>query len=109
MSSDRLKQLLEFLSAKPDDSFLLFAIAKEYEQNNDLSKALNYYKQLQNKDPEYLGLYFHLAKLYEIIQEDRLALAVYEQGIALAKEKGDFHALSELNNAQTNLKLQLGN
>jgi len=109
MSKDRLETLLDYLEQKPEDSFLLFAVAKEYEQREDLSQALTHYIKLKSIDPEYIGLYYHLAKLYETINEDHLAMNIYNEGVALAKEKGDFHALSELNNARTNLNLQLGN
>ncbi len=109
MSKDRLLTLLEYLEDKPEDSFLLFAVAKEYEQRDDLSQALTHFLKLKTVDPEYIGLYYHLGKLYENINEDHHAIATYNQGIALAKKIGDFHALSELNNSMTNLKLQLGN
>lgn len=109
MSKDRLLTLLEYLEAKPEDSFLLFAVAKEYEQKDDLSKALGYFLKLKKLDPDYIGLYYHLGKLYENISEDHLAMGIYNEGIALAKKIGDFHALSELNNSRTNLNLQLGN
>ena len=32
MKSNRLNQLMSFLEASPEDSFILFAIAKEYEK-----------------------------------------------------------------------------
>lgn len=109
MSTNRLDTLKAYLNEDPDSPFLLFAIAKEYENEDQLDQALAYYLQLQEKDPEYMGLFYHLAGLYEKINEQRLALAVYEKGIALAKKIGDFHALSELNNAKTNLEITLGN
>lgn len=109
MAVDRLKTLLELLDEKPNDSFLLFAVAKEYENQDNLNQALSYYLKLKEADHKYLGLYYHLAKLYESIQEDILAMKTYGEGIVLAKEIGDFHSLSELNNAKMNLELQLGN
>jgi len=109
MNEDRLDKLLNFLKTTPNDSFLLFAIAKEYETRQQIDQALKHYLLLKENDPKYIGLYYHLAKIYEHIQEDILALGIYKEGVALAKELGDYHALSELNNAKTNLELQLGN
>ena len=109
MDNLRLNQLIEYLENDPKDSFLTFAVAKEYETANQLDKALKYYLQLKANDPEYIGLYYHLAKLYEMIQEERLALQIYEDGLELAKKLKDFHALSELNNAKMNLELSLDN
>jgi len=41
--SDRLKRLQSFLDASPGDSFILFAIAKEYEKLNQPNEALDHY------------------------------------------------------------------
>ena len=109
MAESRLKQLLSYLDASPNDSFLLFAVAKEYESHDQLDQALKYYLRLKQFDPKYIGLYYHLGGLYVNIQEEMLALNVYKEGIELAKSLGDFHALSELNNAKTNLEITLGN
>jgi len=109
MSESRLDKLLRFLQESPKDSFLAFAIAKEYETAGQINKALNYYNNLKNNDPEYIGVYYHLGKIYEMIQQETLAKETYTQGINLAKKQGDFHSLSELNNARTNLELSQGN
>ena len=60
--SDRLKRLQSFLDASPGDSFILFAIAKEYEKLNQPNEALDHYLTLKSNDPEYVGLYYHLGK-----------------------------------------------
>lgn len=109
MSSDRLQKLKEHLEASPNDAFLLFAIAKEYDNVNELNQALSYYTTLKTKHPDYIGLYYHLGKFYEKISEEMLAIKVYEEGIELAKKQGDFHALSELNTALTNINITRGN
>ncbi len=44
------------MEASPSDSFVLFAIAKEYESAGDNVKALEYYQKLKSADPEYVGL-----------------------------------------------------
>ena len=41
MKSNRLNQLMSFLEASPEDSFILFAIAKEYEKYDDIDNAMN--------------------------------------------------------------------
>ncbi|MBT8234412.1 MAG: tetratricopeptide repeat protein [Saprospiraceae bacterium] len=109
MNESRLEKLLSFYNANESDSFIIFAIAKEYENIERFDKALKYYLELKEKDNDYVGLYYHLGKLYEIIREERLALSTYQEGLDIAKSQKDFHALSELNNAKMNLELQLGN
>jgi len=101
--SDRLQQLQNFLEASPDDSFILFAIAKEHEKLEDQETALQQYLKLREIDPDYVGLYYHLGKLYEQQQKEEQAVEAYEAGMIIAKKQGDQHALSELAGAKLNL------
>ena len=109
MSDKRIDQLMQFLAESPNDSFLKFAVAKEHEKSNVLEKALKFYLDIYENDPEYIGLYYHLGKLYEEIGERQLALNSYKEGIEIGKKQGDFHAVSELNNARVNLELEIDN
>ncbi len=109
MSEKRIDQLKKFLEESPNDSFLKFAIAKEHEKNKVYDKALKYYLEIYDHEPEYIGLYYHLGKLYETINRRQLALNAYKQGIELGKKNGDFHSVSELNNAKMNLELEIDN
>jgi tetratricopeptide (TPR) repeat protein len=104
MSSTRLAKLLDFLTDSPDDAFLLFALAKEYEGLGQNEQAMERYQELLRVDPAYVGLYYHLAKLYEQKEEYKKAWDTYTQGMEVAKKAGDQHALSELAGA----RLQLG-
>ena len=102
-----METLQSMLAESPDDSFLIFALAKEYEKTDDQNKALEVYLNLLEKDPQYIGLYYHLGKLYEALSESQKALEIYDMGITLAKKIPDFHALSELNNARLNCELEM--
>jgi len=104
-SSPRLVQLQDLLKDSPADSFLLFAIAKEYEGLDELEAALANYLILRKNDPEYTGLYYHLGKLYELFDEEEKALAIYQEGIDHCKKVGDNHALNELKGAKVNLEM----
>ena len=104
MSSPRLDQLLAFHKESPTDSFILFALAKEYEKQSALEKALQYYQQLTSDHPDYVGTYYHLGKLYERLDQAATAFQTYKDGMAVAKKIGDQHALGELAGA----KLALG-
>lgn len=109
MNSERLTQLLQFHDADPKDTFILFALAKEYETQSVLDKALFYYLKLMDTDSNYIGLYYHLAGLYIEIGQDQKALDCYKSGIEIGQKAGDFHAVSELQNAKVNLEITLGN
>ncbi len=103
MESARLQQLFSFLENSPKDSFITFAIAKEYESLELHQKALEYYNLLVQNDPSYIGTYYHLGKLLELLGEPEKAFATYKEGMNVAKAAGDQHALSELAGAKLNL------
>jgi len=95
----RLQQLENFLKEDPNDTFLLFAIAKEYENGGDLARALEFYLKLKNTDAHYVGLYYHLGKLYARQNETDLAIETYETGMRVSKAANDTHAFNELRGA----------
>lgn len=101
---NRLEQLQNFLKQMPNDSFVKFALAKEYEQLNDAEKALHFYNDVRINDPEYVGTYYHLGKLQEALKDVKGALATYKEGIEIAKRIGDRHALSELAEAKMEIE-----
>ena len=99
MSYNRLKQLYQFLKERPEDEFLLFALAKEYEKLGNSEKAKQYYLNLLEKHPNYVGTYYHLGKLFERAEDFELASDVYEKGMKIADALGDKHAYGELRGA----------
>jgi tetratricopeptide (TPR) repeat protein len=96
----RLSQLQELLSDNPGDSFVRFALAKEYEKLGDEARAFTYYRELLEKDPDYLGLYYHLGKWYERADDVEQAINIYSRGMDVARQQGDQHALGELSGAR---------
>lgn len=101
----RKEQLEEMLKSDPEDAFLLFAYAKEFEKINNKPQALEIYLKLLQIDPKYVGTYYHLGKLYEDMEDKEKAIQIYDQGILLTKEVKDLHALSELQSAKMNCEI----
>ncbi|WP_129715737.1 tetratricopeptide repeat protein [Pedobacter sp. SYP-B3415] len=99
MSTDRISKLLEFLKSEPNDPFVLYALATEYNSKQDTEKALAYYLQLTRDHADYVGTYYHLGKLYEKSGRTEEALSTYQTGMEQARKKRDMHALSELQGA----------
>jgi tetratricopeptide (TPR) repeat protein len=99
----RINQLFAFLESQPNEPFLLFAIAKEYESQQDYPKTLEYYLLLKETTPQYVGLYYHLGKLYERLDLPDEALETYVKGMEIAKQEKDMHAYNELAGAKMNL------
>jgi len=103
--TDRLDKLLSLFRECPTDSFLLFAIAKEYEHLNDKEKANYYYQHLFEMDADYVGLYFHWGKLLEEMDEQEKALEIYAKGIEVSAKLNDIHAEKELRAAKYNCEM----
>ena len=96
----RIEQLQSFLKESPKDSFIIFALAKEYEKANDLVQAEEHYRTIQKNEPEYVGMYYHLGKILFIQNRLQEAWDTYTAGMAIAKSQKDQHALSELAGAR---------
>ncbi len=104
---ERLDQLLVFLEENPKDSFIQYALALEYLKKLEYDKALQYFEGLVEKDPNYVGTYFHLGKLYKKLNRMDEAKKTYDEGLIVAKRLNDQHSAAELQNARTNLIMGL--
>ena len=97
--TDRLDALQAFLKEDPEDSFTRFALAQEYLKRDETQRALAFFEELMEKDPAYVGTYYHLGKLYENLGRSDDAIATYERGIETATEQRDAHTRAELQDA----------
>lgn len=100
---DRMAKLQEFLAVNPNDSFVQHALALEYIKLGNDSAARNLFEQLLSRDENYVGSYYHLAKLLERTGETDDAIATYEKGMEMAKKAGDNHSFNELRAAYEDL------
>ena len=93
---NRIEKLEEYLRATPNDSFLQHALALECIKIGEVERARGLFESVLHRDPEYVGSYYHLAKLLErtgLVQE---AIPVYQKGIAVARQLNDRHSQNEL-------------
>ncbi len=97
--NNRLEQLQSFLAENPDDVFLHYALASEYQKMGDQEQALQKFKQLTEQYPDYLGTYYQLGKLYEALGQTQEALSTYEKGMDVARKARNTHTLGELQGA----------
>ena len=100
---NKVEQIQEFLKSKPGDGFLTHALALEYIKLGEKRMARATFENLLNKNPEYVGSYYHLAGLIAEEGDANTAISWYEKGIEAARKAGDFHALRELQNALNEL------
>jgi tetratricopeptide (TPR) repeat protein len=100
---DRIEKLNNMLSQHPGDPFLQHALALEYIKagNDGAAKAL--FTSVLEKDPDYVGSYYHLALLQIRNGAKDEAISTCEQGLAACKRVGDDHAWRELNTVYEDL------
>ena len=100
---DRITQIQAFLKEEPEDNFLQHALALEYIKIGNDADAKRLFEDILNREPGYVGSYYHLGKLLERNDERESAIRWYELGILKAKENGDMHAYNELQAALDDL------
>lgn len=100
---DRITKIQEFLKASPKDNFLRHALALEYIKLGDDAKAKELFETILDEFPDYIGSYYHLAKLLERVGDTAAAIQYYEKGMEQAKLAKDNHAYNELQAAYEDL------
>jgi Tfp pilus assembly protein PilF len=96
---DRVEKLKEFLGQNPADSFVQHALALEYIKAGDDDAAQKLFEDILQREPTYVGSYYHLAKLFERNGNNEAAIKWYEKGMEAAKKAGENHAYNELRSA----------
>jgi Tfp pilus assembly protein PilF len=100
---NRIEKILEFLNQQPKDNFLRHALALEYIKIGEELKAKDLFIEILEETPDYIGSYYHLAKILEKLQDKTAAIEWYEKGMAAAKLAKDDHAYRELQGAYEDL------
>jgi Tfp pilus assembly protein PilF len=100
---NRIEKIVEFLEQQPQDNFLRHALALEYIKIGEDIKARDLFIEILSQSPDYVGSYYHLAKLLEKLGQRSDAINWYEKGMAASKLAKDDHAYRELQGAYEDL------
>jgi len=92
----RMKKLYEYLEKDPNDSFSRYAIALELLKSGKTAEAVSYFEELIKRDPDYIGTYYQLGKIYISAGETAKAEKIFRDGISISTKSGNTHAKSEL-------------
>ncbi|TYP93935.1 Tetratricopeptide repeat-containing protein [Fodinibius salinus] len=95
----KIKQLARQIKQNPGDSFSKFALALEFRKEAEFKKARILFEDILSTDPDYVGVYYHLGKLYEAIGRLADARELYQQGIPKAEEQDENRTKTELQEA----------
>ncbi len=102
---NRKFELEKLLATDPDNSFVRYALAKEYESEGNLTEAINWLEKLRSSNPNYTGLYYHLASLYKNINKLEESKSIAQFGIEICTKLKHQHELSELRTFLMNMQI----
>lgn len=102
-----IKKLAKNVKANPDDSFSKFALALEFLKQDKIQKAKLFFEDVYHNDPDYVGVYYHLGKLYEQVGKLDSALKIYQEGIQVAEKQQQKRTLHELKEARSVLQMEM--
>ena len=95
----RLEMLEKMTASGKADSFAWYALAMEYRKEKRLDDALATFDKLRAADAAYLPMYLMAGQMLIEAGRGDDARVWLEQGIELARQKGDANALGELQDA----------
>ena len=84
------------LDESPDDPFIIYALAREYEQSQATMQALLMYEHLITDHPAYIATYYHYAKLLYTAGNKSEGIKILQLGIEMGLKEKDAHAVSEM-------------
>ena len=93
---DRIALLTEILAANPTDAFARYGLAMEYSNSGKIEEALQEFKTLLEKNPDYVPGYFMAAQTLERVGRIDEAKRMLVDGITSARRTGNAHAQSEM-------------
>lgn len=93
---DRIATLTEILTANPEDSFARYGLAMEFSKAGQVEPALQEFKTLVEKNPDYTPAYFMAAQTLSSASRVGEAKRWLVDGISSARRTGNTHAQSEM-------------
>jgi len=94
--SSRLEQLEVLAQLNPKDTFIQYAIALEYASLGRFQDAAGTLEALIAIDPTYTAAYHQAGRVYEQLERIDEAKRMYQQGIVVAAQGGNWHAQTEM-------------
>ncbi len=85
---NRIEIFKQMLEAEPDNSMVMFGLAKEYEKLGESREVISLLENYLSKADDEGNAYGALAKAYNKIGETEKAKAAYEKGIKVSLEHG---------------------
>jgi tetratricopeptide (TPR) repeat protein len=92
----RREKIEEMLRAEPQDHFLRYGLAAEYDNEGRFEESLVLFRGLMADQPPHVPSFLRSAQL--LVKLDRIAeaRAVLREGIEIARQQGETHAAGEM-------------
>jgi tetratricopeptide (TPR) repeat protein len=92
----RREKFEAMLATEPNDQFLRYALAMEYEKEGDHERSLEFLRGLMSDEPPHVPSFFMAGQ--QLTKQDRIAEArdVLRVGIEQARQQGNSHAAGEM-------------
>jgi Flp pilus assembly protein TadD len=92
----RKQQIEEMLVEDPNDPFLRYGLAMEHVSAGQDEDAVHCFQELLKVAPDYVPAYMQAGRTLARLDRENEARAIFQTGIAVARQKGDQHAADEM-------------
>lgn len=92
----KIDQIRKMLAVEPNDLLLNYALAMELLGAGQADEALSQFDRVIAIDPAYSAAYMQKAKALIDLNRHEDARGVLQAGIAVALDRGDFHAKDKM-------------
>ena len=96
MATPIITNFEKMLAAGKDSTLLRFSLGNEYLKSGDFASAARHLQQAVKTDPAYSAAWKLLGKSLTESGQPSEALQAYNQGIAVAEQRGDMQAAKEM-------------
>jgi hypothetical protein len=94
--STRREKIEAMLKAEPDDQFLRYSLAVEYDNEERTDESLTLFRGLMADNPPHVHSFFRGAQLLVKLEQIADARAMLREGIEVARQQGELHAAGEM-------------
>jgi tetratricopeptide (TPR) repeat protein len=99
----RLAMLEQLTTSGGADAFAWYALALEYRKEQRIDDAMRTFQALREREADYLPMYLMAGQVLTEVGRHDEARVWLEEGVVLARSKGDTKTLGELEDALADL------
>jgi len=92
----RIEELENLKDSSPDDPFIQYALAREYEKQSAIMQAILMYEHLVIHHPDYVATYYPYSKMLYNAGNRNAAIELMRKGIETGVRNKESHAVAEM-------------